>query len=115
MKPLDPTDRVTFPDLEEALAVVRSESQRWERKGFAEGELILGYGIFDDIVRVEFHWWRFFSRSHRDVNDVYTGELWAKRPAGDWLYLMPQKGEQKHVVPHDALAALLEKQLDVHI
>lgn len=112
---LDPPARIVLPQPIGVRAVVRSETQRWQRLGRAEGELILGWGEAGFPVRVEYHWIRWLSRADPAAADVYTAELWARRPAGDWLYLVRPGADSFQPVPHDGVRRLLRQHLDVEV
>ncbi len=95
--------------------MVRTERQRWARPGTAEGELILGYDSHGAPVRIEYHWWRWFSRANPALADVYTAELFVRRAEGDWLYLQ-RPGEAGFVrAPHERVRAVLAKHLGVSV
>ena len=96
-----------------AIRPVRRERQSWQRLGRAEGELEIGYDSAGLPVRVEYHWARYLSRADPRLADVYTAELWARRPAGDWLYLLrPGVGGFINVA-HDRVRPLLARHLGV--
>ena len=110
-----PGGRIELPEPLGALRPVRTERQRWQRLGRAEGELVLGYDPTDRPVRVEYHWVRWLSRAHADMADVYTAELWARRPAGDWLYLLRPERTSFVPVPHARVRPLLAQHLNVDV
>ena len=79
-------EKIALPEPLGGVRPVRREHQRWQRLGRAEGELDIGYDVAGRPVRVEYHWARYLSRANPAVVDVYTAELWVRRPDGDWLY-----------------------------
>lgn len=115
MLSLDPPGRLVLPPPIGVRPVVRTETQRWQRLGRAEGELILGWGETGFPVRVEYHWIRWLSRADPAAADVYTAELWARRPAGDWLYLVRPGADSFRPVPHEGVRRLLRQHLDVEV
>lgn len=106
-------DRLPMPEPLAGLRAVRFQHQRWHRLDRAEGELEVGYDEEDRLVRVEYHWIRWFSRANPDLEDVYTAELWVRQPDGDWLYLL--RPERTHFVParHAAVRSLLAQHLNL--
>lgn len=107
--------RLELPEPLTGRPVAREERQRWARPGTAEGELVLGYDSHGVPVRVEYHWWRYFSQANPDMDDVYTAELFVRQPDGDWLYLQ-RPGETQFVrAPHDKVKALLARHLGVDV
>lgn len=104
-----------FPPVLGGRNVVRSESQKWSRADRAEGSLDLGYDAEDRTVRIEYHWWRWFSRADPTLDDVYTAELWLRRPAGDWIYLLYPGSGVAVTVSHDKLRPVLIKALGVDV
>lgn len=112
---LEPPDRIVLPAPLGVLRPARTETQRWQRLGRAEGELVLGWSPTDELVRIEYHWIRRLGQANPDLEDVYTAELWAKRPAGDWYYMVLPGEHRLHVVQQEALQPLLLSQLGVDI
>lgn len=110
-----PDGRIELPEPLGAVRAVRTERQRWHRLGRAEGELIIGYDATDRPVRVEYHWVRWLSRAHPGMADVYTAELWARRAAGDWLYLLRPERAGFVAVPHSRVRTLLAQHLNVDV
>ena len=104
-----------FPPVVGGRRVVRTETQKWSRADRAEGTLDLGYNSKNQTVRVEYHWWRWFSRADSTLKDVYTAELWVQRPAGDWIYLLHPGSGVAATVSHDRLRPLLIQALGVDI
>jgi hypothetical protein len=112
---LDPPDRIVLPEPLGTIRPARSEVQRWQRLGRAEGELVLGWSAGDALVRVEYHWIRRLRLTNPAAADIYTAELWAKRPAGDWCYMILPGEPRLHVVDEAQLRPLLLRQLGVDI
>jgi hypothetical protein len=112
---LDPPDRIVLPEPLGTIRPERSETQRWQRLGRAEGELVLGWSADGALVRVEYHWIRRLSQANPVLSDVYTAELWARRPAGDWLYMVQPGEPQLHLVDAARLRPLLLRQLGIDI
>jgi hypothetical protein len=110
-----PGGRIDLPEPIGVLRPTRTEQQRWQRLGRAEGELRVGYDAAGRPVRVEYHWIRWLSRAHPGIADVYTAELWARRPGGDWLYLLRPQRTSFVPVPHARVRALLAQQLNVDV
>ena len=104
-----------FPPVAGGRAVLRTEDQRWSRQGRADGLLTIGYGEGDQPVRIEYHWWRWFGRADPRAEDVYTAELWVRRPVGDWSYLLYPGPESAALVDHDRLRPVLLQALGVDI
>jgi hypothetical protein len=104
-----------FPPVVGGRSVVRSEAQKWSRSDRAEGSLDLGYDSDDRPVRVEYHWWRWFSRADPTLDDVYTAELWVQRLSGDWVYLLHPGSGVAATVSHDKLRPILIQALGVDI
>ena len=109
------TERLVLPEPMGALRPVRTETQRWQRISRAEGELTLGWDAADKPVRIEYHWIRRISESDPSAADIYTAELFAKRPTGDWSYMLLPGKPVLHTVEHDQLRPLLLKHLGVDI
>jgi hypothetical protein len=107
--------RLALPEPLIGRPVAREERQQWARPGKAEGELILGYDSDARPVRVEYHWWRWFSRTNPELEDVYTAELFVRQPDGDWLYIrLP--GQTAFVrAPHERVRAVLAEHLGVAV
>ncbi len=112
---LEPPHRLALPEPLGALQPARSETQRWQRIGRAEGELILGWSADSRLVRVEYHWIRRLSEANPATDDIYTAELWARRPDGDWAYMVLPGEPRLHRVGHDRLQPLLLQHLGVDI
>lgn len=110
-----PGGRIELPEPVGVVRPTRTERQRWHRLGRAEGELIVGYDAADRAVRVEYHWVRWLSRAQPGLSDVYTAELWARRPGGDWLYLL--RPERTCFVPvlHARVRAVLAQHLNLDV
>ena len=105
--------RIDLPEPLGGVRPVRRERQRWQRLGKAEGELDVGYDAGGRPVRVEYHWARYFSRANPDVADVYTAELWARRPDGDWLYLVRPGAAAFATVRHADVRRLMALHLNL--
>ena len=106
---------VELPEPLTGLAATRTERHDWQRLGKAEGLLVVGFDEDDQPVRVDYHWWRFYSRNVNGADDVYTAERWVKQPAGHWLYIV-QPGAAGFVsVEHRQLRPLLADNLNVDI
>ena len=112
---LEPPDRLILPEPLGALRPSRTETQRWQRLGRAEGELVLGWDEENRPVRIEYHWIRRLSLADAAAEDVYTAELWARRTGGDWLYMVLPGEPRLHFVEHTRLRPLLAEQLGVDI
>ncbi|WP_027133631.1 hypothetical protein [Geminicoccus roseus] len=112
---IEPGHRLVLPEPLGTLRPARTETQRWQRLGMAEGELVLGWSAGQVLVRIEYHWIRWLSRADPGADDVYTAELWARRPAGDWAYLILPGGPRLRLVEHGRLRPLLARQLGVDI
>jgi hypothetical protein len=108
-------ERIELPEPLGVIRPVRFERQHWHRLGRAEGELLVGYDAADRPVRVEYHWVRWLSRADRRLPDVYTAELWARRPAGDWLYIVRPGLDRFATVAHTDLAPLLARHLAIEL
>ncbi len=108
-------ERIVLPEPLGALRPVRSELQRWHRLGRAEGELSIGYDTADRPVRIEYHWIRWLSLADPALPDVYTAELWARRPQGDWLYIVRPGLDRFALVAHHELAPLLARHLGIEL
>lgn len=108
-------ERHDLPSPLGGIPAVRFEHQHWQRLDRAEGELRVGYDERDRPVRVEYHWRRYFSRANPALEDVYTAELWVRRPDGDWLYLVRPAAQNFVRVAHDALRPLLHEHLNLEI
>ena len=108
-------DRFLLPEPIGIELPVRFEHQHWQRLDRAEGELDVGYDAAGSVVRVEYHWLRYFSKANPELDDVYTAELWCKRPAGDWLYLVRPGQDQFRLVEHGDLQPLLNQHLNIDI
>jgi hypothetical protein len=106
-------DKVELPEPLGGVRPVRRERQQWQRLGRAEGELDVGYDAAGRPVRVEYHWARYFSRANPAVADVYTAELWARRPGGDWLYLARPGGAGVRTLPHAEVRRLFAIHLNL--
>jgi hypothetical protein len=107
--------RLVLPEPLGAIRPVRTEHQRWQRHRRAEGELLIGRDAADRAVRVEYHWVRWLSLADPGLADVYTAELWARRPDGDWLYLLRPGRAHALPVSHRRVAPLLRAQLGVDV
>jgi hypothetical protein len=112
---LEPPDRLVLPEPLGTLRPSRYETQRWQRLGRAEGELVLGWSADGMLVRIEYHWIRRLSLADRQAADIYTAELWAQRPTGEWAYMVLPGEPRLHVVQHERLRPLLRRQLGVDI
>lgn len=108
-------ERITLPEPLGAIRPVRFERQHWHRLGRAEGDLSIGYDAADRPVRVEYHWIRWLSRANPALGDVYTAELWARRPEGDWLYIVRPGLDRFATVAHADLAPLLARHLNIEL
>lgn len=108
-------ERIELPEPLGVIRPLRFEHQHWHRLGRAEGELTIGFDATDRPVRVEYHWWRWLSRADPRLEDVYTAELWARRPLGDWLYLVRPGLDRFATVAHADLAPLLARHLDIDL
>ncbi|MCS6780552.1 MAG: hypothetical protein NZ555_12730 [Geminicoccaceae bacterium] len=108
-------DRIVLPEPLGGIPPVRFEHQHWQRLGRAEGELDIGYDEQDRPVRIEYHWIRYFSRANPALADVYTAELWVRRPRGDWLYIVRPGLDRFAVVAHADLAPLLARHLNIDL
>jgi hypothetical protein len=109
------TEPHIFPPVVGGRAVARTEAQNWSRADRAEGRLELGYDADDRPVRIEYHWWRWFSRAEPSIADVYTAELWIRRADGDWTYLLHPGSGVAATVTHHALRPVLVQALGVDI
>ena len=107
--------RVVLPEPLGAIRPVRTERQHWHRRGRAEGELSIGFDEADRPVRIEYHWVRWFSRANPALPDVYTAELWARRPDGLWLYIVRPGLDRFATVAHRDLAPLLARHLGIDL
>lgn len=108
-------ERYTFPAVVGGCPVARTEDQSWSRHDRAQGTLHIGYDTADRFVRIEYHWWRWFSRADPDMDDVYTAELWVRRPDGDWTYLLHPGDEVAVRVRHAELRPVLAQALGIDI
>lgn len=108
-------DRILLPEPLGGIRPVRFEHQHWQRRGRAMGELEIGYDAHDRPVRIEYHWIRWLSRADPAAADVYTAELWARRPTGDWLYIVRPGLDRFATVAHAELAPLLARHLNIHL
>ena len=108
-------NRLSMPEPLIGLRPVRYQHQRWQRRDRAEGELEIGYDANGRTVRVEYHWVRWFSRANPELSDVYTAELWVRRPDGDWLYLL--RPAKTWFVParHADVRAVLARHLNLDV
>lgn len=107
--------RIELPEPLGVIRPLRFERQHWHRLGRAEGELSIGYDAADRPVRVEYHWIRWLSRANPALDDVYTAELWARRPEGDWLYIVRPGLDRFATVAHADLAPLMARHLDIDL
>ena len=112
---LEPPDRIVLPEPLGTVRPSRYETQRWQRLGRAEGELVLGWSADGALVRIEYHWIRRLSLADPSVADIYTAELWAQRPTGEWAYMLLPGEPRLHAVQHERLRPLLLRQLAVDI
>ncbi len=107
--------RIPLPEPLGTIRPVRVEHQHWHRIGRAEGELVIGYDAEGRPVRIEYHWVRFLSRANPALADVYTAELWARRPDGDWLYIVRPGLDRFASVAHRDLAPHLARHLGIDL
>ena len=105
--------KVPLPEPITGRRPARRERQRWQRLGRAEGELDIGYDAEGRLVRVEYHWARYFSRANPGLEDVYTAEIWIRQPGGDWLYLVLPGADGFRAVPHAEVRRLLAAHLNL--
>lgn len=108
-------DRIDLPPALGVMQAVRFEHQHWQRLERAEGELAIGYDAADQVVIVEYHWWRYFSRANSGMEDVYTAEVWRRRDPLTWAYLIRPQQTQYLDVDHGRLRPLLHNHLNIDI
>ncbi|MCB1885722.1 MAG: hypothetical protein KDG89_17330 [Geminicoccaceae bacterium] len=109
------TDPLAPPEPLGTLRPLRSERQRWERRGAAWGEIDLGYDGEGRVVRVGYRWFRRLLLAGGGIEEVTTAELWALGRDGAWRYAIRPGGDGFRAVPHGPLRRLLRAHLNVDI
>ncbi|MCS6879217.1 MAG: hypothetical protein N2038_07265 [Geminicoccaceae bacterium] len=108
-------ERIELPEPLGGVRPVRFARYHWCRIGRAEGQLDIGFDAAGRPVRIEYHWIRYVSRTDPKLEDVYTAELWVRRPDGDWFYIVRPGLDHFVIVPHRDLAPLLARRLDIDL